>query len=127
MNWLVFISGLFAAFTTVGHFVMGSKLYLRPMLDATFDEVAKKVMHCVFHYVSTDLVLSAIVLLAAGLGLDFGLHLRLLVKFIAIHYAIYAIAQIIIALTSRIPNPLFKMFQWTFFVLIALSAWLGAA
>ena len=127
MNWLVLVSGLFAAFTTVGHFAMGGKLYLRPMLDASFDEVAKKVMHSVFHYVSTDLVLSAIVLLAAGLGLDFGLDLTLVVKFIAVHYVICAIAQITIALTSKIPNGLFKMSQWTSFVLIALFAWFGAA
>ena len=68
MNWLVLISGLVAGFCTIGHFAIGSKQYLQPMLQATFDDVPKKVMHCVFHYVSVYLVLSTIFLLAVGLG-----------------------------------------------------------
>ena len=127
MNWLLLVSGLVAAFTTVGHFVIGGKLFLRPMVQAGFDEVATKQMHSVFHYVSVDLVLSTVVLVALGLGLDLGLGAALVVKFIAIHYAFYALTQIIIALTSQLPGGMLKLFQWILFALIAMLAWLGAA
>ncbi len=127
MNWLLFISGLAAAFCTIGHFAIGSKQFLKPMLKAPFDEVPKKVMHCVFHYISAYLVFSSIFLLALGLGFTFKGDGALLVKFIALNYAVFAVTQIIITLTSQIQNGIFKLFQWTFFVVIAAFTWLGAA
>jgi hypothetical protein len=125
MNWLVFISGLIAAFCTVGHFAIGSKQYLVPMLRSSFDDVPKKVMHCVFHYVSAVLILSTLFLLAIGLGI-FKSDTSLLVKFIAIHFTVFAVTQLIIAATSKIPGAVFKLFQWIIFALIAITAWLGA-
>jgi hypothetical protein len=127
MNWPIFISGLAAVFCTLGHFTVGSKQYLKPMLAASFDDVAKKVNHCVFHYVSVFLVLSAVCLVLVGAGFTFNTDTALLVKFIAIHYALFAATQIIIAATSGIRNAVFKMFQWTIFVFIAVFAWIGAA
>lgn len=127
MNWLVLVSGLFALFTVIGHFAMGIKSFLKPMLDAPFDDVPKKVVHCVFHYISAFLVLSAGVLLAVGLGMDFKADTSLLVKFIALNYGVFAVTQIFYAITSNIKNAVFKLFQWTFFVLIAVFAWLGVA
>lgn len=126
MNWLVLVSGLVAAFCTVGHFAVGSKQYLQPMLQASFDEVPKRVMHCVFHYVSVYLVLSAIFLIAVGFGYRFNTDATRMVQFIAVHFALFAVMQLIIAATSKIPNAVFKMFQWIIFVLIAVFAWLGA-
>jgi hypothetical protein len=125
MNWLFLISGLLGAITTMGHFTMGRKQYLKPMLEASFEEVPKEVMHCVFHYVSAYLILSTIVLLALGFGVTFSADTSLLVWFIIIHYAVFAVTQIVIASTSRIEKVMFKMFQWVFFVLIAVFAWLG--
>ena len=68
MNRYLIVSGLLPAFTTVGHFAIGSKRFLEPMLQAPFDGVARKQMHCVFHYVSVDLVLSTIVSSRRGLA-----------------------------------------------------------
>ena len=127
MNWLVFIAGLASAFCTIGHFAIGSRDFLKPMLEAPFDEIPKKVMHCVFHYISAFLILSSVALLASGLGLNFKGETTLLIKFIAVHYAVFAVIQISIALTSKIKNGMFKLFQWTFFVVIAVLAWLGAS
>ena len=125
MNWLLFVSGLFAAFATVGHFTIGSKRFLKPMLQASFDEVAKKVMHCVFHYISANFILSTIVLLGLGVGINVKVDTALLVRFISIHYAVYTVTQVIIALTSQLRNGIFKLFQWMFFIIIAVFAWLG--
>lgn len=127
MNWMILISGLAAGFVNVGHFTVGRKNFLKPMLQADFDDVPKKVMHCVFHYISVYVVLSFIVLIAIGLGFSFGTADALLVKFIAINYFLFAITQIVIAATSNIPNGVIKLFQWIFFMGVAIFAWIGAS
>lgn len=126
MNWLVLISGLFSTFAVIGHFTMGSRSFLKPMMDATFDEVPKKVMHSVFHYVSVFLVLSAATLILVGFGVSFGLDTTLLTRFVALNYSLFAAVQLIIALTSNIRSPLTKLFQWVFWIVIAVLAWIGA-
>lgn len=126
MNIWVTLAGVFALSTTIGHFTMGSKEYLKPMLEADFNIVSKKVMHSVFHYVSVFLILSAIALIGVGTGILSFEGSALLVRFIALNYAAFAVWQIGIAVTSGIPKGIFKMFQWVFFVLIAAFAFLGA-
>ncbi len=49
MNAPIIVAGLAAAFITIGHFTIGSKQYLKPMLRASFDDLPKKMNHCVFH------------------------------------------------------------------------------
>jgi hypothetical protein len=127
MNWMILISGLAAGFVNVGHFTVGRKNFLKPMLQADFDDVPKKVMHCVFHYISVYVVLSFIVLIAIGLGFSFGTADALLIKFIAVNYFFFAITQIVIAATSNIPNGVIKLFQWIFFMGVAIFAWIGAS
>ena len=126
MNWFVIGAGIVALFTAVGHFLMGSKEYLSPMLNASFDLVPKKVMHSVFHYVSVFLVLSTVALLAIGFGIISDNQPSLLVRFIALNYAFFAVWQIVIASTAGIKNGVFKLFQWVFFAVIAILAWFGA-
>ncbi len=125
MNWMIFIAGILAAMTTVGHFTIGKRDFLKPLLDSPLDDVPKKVMHCLFHYISAFLVISTIVLLAVGIGAKFKSGHTLLVDFIAIHYAAFAVTQLVIALKSGIPKPAFKLFQWVFFALTAIFAWWG--
>jgi hypothetical protein len=127
MNWMILISGLAAGFVNLGHFTVGRKDFLKPMLQADFDDVPKKVMHCVFHYISVYVVLSFVVLIVIGLGFSFGTADALLVKFIAINYFLFAITQIVIAATSNIPKGVIKLFQWIFFMGIAIFAWIGAS
>ncbi|MFC1873699.1 hypothetical protein ACFLYX_00165 [Chloroflexota bacterium] len=126
MNWLILISGIVALSAAVGHLTMGRKMFLEPMLAASFDDVPKKVMHAVFHYVSVYQILSSVALLSIGAGFSFDLNSTLLIYFIALNYSLFALSGIIIALTSGIPNSLMKMFQWVFWVVIAVLAWLGA-
>ena len=126
MNWFIVIAGLVCAFTTIGHFVIGGREFLKPMLEASFDPVAKRVMQAVFHYVSTFLITSTLALLAIGFGVITDAQPSLLVRFIALTYAIFAIWQLVLAASSGIPRGIFKMFQWVFFVIIAVCAWLGA-
>ena len=111
--------------TTLGHFTLGSSWYLRPMLEADFDPVTKKTLHCVFHYVSVFLLLSAVALLGVGTGQLPG-DPALLLRFIALAYAGFGLWQIVLALGSGIPRPLIKLFQWGGFFSIAACAWLAA-
>ena len=127
MNWMILISGLAAGIVNLGHFTVGRKEFLKPMLQAEFDDVPKKVMQCVFHYISVYVILSFIVLIAIGLGLRFGSADAVLVKFIAINYFLFAITQIVIAASSSIPKGVAKLFQWIFFLLVAIFAWIGAS
>lgn len=125
MNWFIFIAGVIAAMTVIGHFTVGRKEFLMPLLDSSIDDVPKKVLQCVFHYISAFLVISTLALLAVGVGVKFKSGFTLLVDFIAIHYATFAVIQLVIALRSKIPGPALKLFQWIFFSLTAVFAWLG--
>ena len=125
MNWPIFIAGVCAVFITLGHFAVGSKLYLKPMLKASFDDVPKKVNHCVFHYVSVFLVLSAIFLLLVGAGYTNQTDTSWLIKYISLNFGFFAVVQVVIAATSGIQNAIFKMFQWLLFIFVAVFAWVG--
>ena len=127
MNWMIIIAGLTAGFVNLGHFTVGRKDFLKPMLQADFDDVPKKVMHCVFHYITVYVALSFIVLIAIGLGFSFGTANTVLVKFIAVNYFLFAITQLVIAAASNIPKGAIKLFQWIFFMGIAIFAWMGAS
>jgi hypothetical protein len=126
MNWMVVVSGLLAVFCAIGHLSMGIRSYLKPMTGASFDIIPKKVMHALFHYITVDFILAAIVLLAAGFGLSFTWDLTAVVLFVGLHFILYAIVQLIIALTSKIQGAPLKMFQWTLFLLTGIFAVIGS-
>ncbi len=120
MNIPVLIAGVLAAMATIGHFTVGRKLYLKPLMDSDMDLIPKKVMQTVFHYVSVYQVLSSWMLIMLGIrGDNCMFDPTLALSFIAYNYAIFGITQIIIALRSKVPGALFKMFQWIFWIIIA--------
>ena len=123
-NGFFIASGVVAAMTTAGHFIVGTPNFLRPMLGAQFDAVSQKVMHCGFHYVSVFLGGSAVAMLALGFGLIDGGG-ALLARFISANFALFAIVQLWLGATSGIERWPMKLFQWVFFVLIAALAWAG--
>lgn len=126
MNWYITIAGLLGALATIGHFTMGTNRFLKPMLEASFDPVPKKVMHCVFHYVSTYMILSTINLLLIGLNVWPALNSMIVIKFIGANYLVFGVWQILLAASSDIPGGVIKLFQWIFFLLIALFSFFGA-
>ncbi len=126
MNTYVLIAGIISLMATVGHFAMGKKMYLKPVLDSNLDQVPKKVMHSLFHYMSVFMVLSTFVLLArCGNKCMMYENVYDVVKFVGIVYGFFAITQFIIAATSGIKNGIFNMFQWIFWLLISVFALLG--
>ncbi len=125
MNIFILVSGVFALLTVIGHFAVGQKQFLSPMLEADVEPVAKNVMHSVFHYVSVFLVLSTIALLLSGLGFVPVESASMLCSFIGLNYLAFAVWQILIALKSGLNKPLLKLFQWVFFILIGGFALTG--
>lgn len=125
MNWYIFIAGLIATAATIGHVSVARNKFLKPMLRASFDPIPKKAMHCLFHYVSIFSCLSAVMLLLVGLNIWSSTGTTAVIYFIAVNYVVSAIFQIVLVITSDIPNGIFKLFHWIFFILIALFSFLG--
>lgn len=127
MNVMVLIAGIIAAVATIGHLTAGSKMYLKPFLNSDLEIIPKKVIHSVFHYISVYMALSAFMLFMIGIRGDACLFdPTMVLSFIGTNYALFAIVQVVIAIHSRIPGALLKMFQWIFWVLIALFVFLGS-
>ncbi|OEG72097.1 hypothetical protein BEL05_03635 [Shewanella colwelliana] len=125
MNIYFVIAATFALLTCVGHFTIGIKSFLTPMLDANFDPIAQKIMQCVFHYVSVFLVMSTLVLYACGLEMVSIMQGYGLVLFIALNYLLFAVWQIYIGFFSDIESPFKSLFQWFFFAAISFFTLLG--
>lgn len=121
MNALILTAGVLALLATLGHFAVGYKSFLKPVLKSNVDIISAKVMSSLFHYMSVYLILTTIILFSFGLGdtLFFSNPVDI-VLFIGLSYAGFAIAQVIIALTAAIPLGLLKLFQWVFWALIAI-------
>lgn len=125
MNTYAIIAGIIALFASIGHLTVGKKQFLRPMLDASFDVLAKKVMHTVFHYITVFLFLTAYILLMPGIrGENCAIDPTPVFGFLGMNYLLFAVAQIIIALRAKIS--LIKMFQWIFWILISVFSFLAA-
>lgn len=124
MNLYAIVAGVLALFATIGHLTIGKKQFLNPMLNAEFDQLAKKVMHSVFHYITVFLLLSAYMLIMPGIrGSECMFNPTLLFGFIGANYFLFAVFQIAIALRAKIS--LLKMFQWMFWILIAVLSFLA--
>jgi hypothetical protein len=126
MNYFILISAILSLAAVIGHFTMGRKEYLKPVLNSDIDIVPKKVMHSLFHYMSVFMVLSTIILFAgSSQSCPLYDYVHNMIRFIGIVYAFFAVTQFIIAITSGISGGVFKLFQWVFWALISACAILG--
>lgn len=128
MNFYLLASGIISLMAVIGHFTMGKKLYLNPVLNSNIDEIPKNIMHGLFHYASVVQIISSIVLLGNAFGCEmencmmnsFGT-----VRMIGFIYAGFAIVQLLLAVTSKIDKKFTKLFQWIFWVAISILAFMG--
>jgi len=125
MNTIILISAIICLFCAMGHLVMGIKMFLKPMLNAKFDEVPKRVMYGVFHYITVNFILSTIVLFAAAVKTEWFEKLESLVLFIGVQFILYCIVLLILGVTSGIKGWPAKMFQWLIFLVIGITSLLG--
>ena len=126
MNYYILTSAIVASLATIGHFAIGTKDFLNPVLNSDIDEIPKNVMQSLFHYMSVFMVLTSVILLS--IAIDENLifeNARDVVKMIGFTYAGYAIIQFIIASNSSIKMGVIKLFQWIFWTLIATFSLMG--
>ncbi|MBT3791301.1 MAG: hypothetical protein HN725_05280 [Alphaproteobacteria bacterium] len=124
MNYWLLASGIFAAFMFVGHSTMGRREFFLPMLDASFDPIAKRAMTFVWHMATVALLLPAAVLIYAGyVGSD--ATLQPVVLFIGVTFVLWGAVHLYLGLTSGIPDAMKKMFQWAFFMAVGGFALAG--
>lgn len=126
MNFPILFSAIIALAAVIGHFAIGKKNYLNPVLESNLDAIPKKVMLSLFHYMSVFMVFSTIILFAGASKLcplyDYVHHM---IRFIALCYGGFAIVQFLIAIISEIKGGVFKLFQWVFWLLISVLGIFG--
>jgi len=126
MDYFILTAGIIACLATIGHFAIGLKDFLKPVLNSQIDEIPKKVMQSLFHYMSVFMIVTSIFLLAISTGKCVLFDSTAdVVKLIGFIYAGFAIVQFIIALTSSVKLGVFKLFQWIFWALIAVFSLLS--
>lgn len=126
MNLPILIAGIVAAIATIGHFTVGVKIYLSPMLRAQFNPTSKYVISGVFHYVSIFQTLSSISLIMIGIwGDNCKIETDLILGFLGINYCLFAIVQFISISKSRVKGAWLPMFQWIFWITISLFIFVG--
>ena len=114
MNALLAASAAVAALLAIGHVTGGTRFVLRPMMETSFDPIAKRTMLFVWHLSTLLLFMTA-----AGLGYAAArdetgpLALYLVVQSLAL-----AAIQFTTGATSGIPGWIYKMPQWAVFALV---------
>jgi hypothetical protein len=117
----ILAAGFVSLFAVIGHFAMGYRMFLKPVLQSSAANIPKKVMSALFHYMSVFMIVTTLVLINVGLGTcKLFKATDEIVLFIGILYCGFAIAQLIIAVTSGIKGGIFKMFQWILWLTIAI-------
>ncbi|MCG8700214.1 MAG: hypothetical protein MI922_19330 [Bacteroidales bacterium] len=126
INTYYLVAAIIAFFATTGHFSVGTKMYLKPVINSNIDEIPKSVMNALFHYMSVFMIISTIVLGMLAFKSSFVFQSDSDAGFVVgLSYSGFTITQIIIALNSSVKRGLLKLFQWIFWILIALFSFLG--
>ncbi|MAF48986.1 MAG: hypothetical protein QGH73_16240 [Rhodospirillales bacterium] len=127
MNWFLIASGLAAAFMLAGHSTIGRRQFFLPMLGVSFDPTAKRVMEFVWHMSTAALVLPPFVLLYAGFVGAGEQALRYVVAYLALQFAAWGAVHLLVVSTSGLPGAVYKLFQWSLFLVVGGLAWAGIA
>ncbi len=127
MNYLVLSASVISLMAVGGHFSVGIKDFLKPVINSDIADIPKFVMKSLFHYMSVFMVLSTILLFLHAINFTPGFldsyTITMLLGFI---YGSFAIAQFVTALASPVKKGPVKMFQWIFWTLISVLSILGA-
>ena len=111
--WLV-AAGMLAMLLAIGHVAGGTRFVYRPMVQASFDEVAKRTMVFVWHFSTLVLFMAAGALLYGG-----SRSAPILVGYVLVQTAALAVVHLLVAATSGVDGWYKKMPQWVAFAVIA--------
>ncbi|MEV0027962.1 hypothetical protein [Nocardia sp. NPDC050793] len=124
MNGWLLTAGIAAAAVAGVHVVAGHIDPVRPLLTSALPEIPKRTMHAVWHWVSADLVLTALTLIAVAITEPAGTEMVALLT--AVHFAAYTVVFVIIAAALPGPRRLLRLPQWILLAPIAVLALVGA-
>jgi hypothetical protein len=109
----------------LGHGTVGRKQFFLPMLAATFDPTAKRIMAFVWHMSTATLVIAAVALLCAGLGYVGEAARGPLALYVALQFMAYGAVHLFLVSTSNLPGAVHKQFQWSLFLAVGVAALVG--
>lgn len=124
MNALLLAAGVASAAVAGIHLVAGHVDPVRPLLASALAEVPKRTLHAVWHMVSVDLLLGAVVLVYLALAKPTGAGLTGMV--LAAHFAAYAVVFLVVALSFDGSNRLLRLPQWLLLLPVAVLTCLGS-
>jgi hypothetical protein len=119
-------AGAIALFTTSVHVVLGQIDIVRPMLDSSFDGAAMETMLAVWHICTAGLSMTTLGLLAAGWWPKRFAVVAVLPIFIALHYVLWTVVVVVVALLSDLPNAFMELPQPILFLPIIVLTFIGA-
>lgn len=122
MNGWLFAAGAVAAATTLIHVIAGGREVVRPLLGSRMSVEPRRTLHVVWHFVTADLLLSAVALILLALRAEPDAPL---VLFIAAHYFAYTVAFLIGTLTVDWSRPLLRLPQWMLLLPVGILAVIG--
>lgn len=121
MNTYALIAGIIALLATLGHLTIGNQSYYKPLGKSDIDITVKTIFKALFHYITGFQILSSFILIMIGIrGNGCNFEPLLVLGFIAANYIFWMIAQLVIAIKSPIKGAATKLFQWIFWLLIAV-------
>lgn len=126
MNGWFLAAGITAFGVAAVHLVAGHRDVVRPLLTCALADEPKRVLHVVWHMVSVDLTLSAVVLVSLALADDTSAT-GLVAWFVAAHFVAYAVAFLVVTLSVGWPKPLLRLPQWILLLPVAVLTVAGIA
>ncbi|TDC83573.1 hypothetical protein E1193_08380 [Micromonospora sp. KC606] len=120
-GWLL-ASGAVAGVTALIHVIAGGPDVVRALLGSTLPDEPMRTLHAVWHFVTADLLLSAVALLGLGLYPESNAPL---VLFIVAHFLAYAAAFVVVTLRAEWSRPLLRLPQWMLLLPVAILAAAG--
>lgn len=126
MNWIWLLSGFLASATAALHLVAGGRDIARPLIASALNEEVKLTMYACWHLVSVSLVMSALTLLATGIGL-LDAASRPLVLFISVLWLLFGVVFLVISLGMARPSGLFRFRQWVLLIPVGVLGIWGLA
>ncbi|MEC5181572.1 hypothetical protein [Arthrobacter sp. CG_A4] len=122
--WLISAGSLTAVVAAI-HLILGHIDPVQPLLRSALADIPKRTLHAVWHLVSVDLVLGALVLLYLGIAHPTGSGLVAAV--LAAHFGAYAAVFLALALQLDRPRRVLALPQWLLLLPIAVLSAIGAA
>ena len=120
MNIYALIATILAFLANVAHLTVGKNDYLAPILNSNIDTIPKNIVLALFHYTTIILGVTTVALALVSFGNVSAHAANAMLIFIAAVYYGFTLVQLAIGYTSGIKNGIFKMFQWTLWILIAV-------